>query len=144
MVKHKSSKQNGPETLSMYIKRIMEEKGLSLKDVEVMSEGKITDAYVSNIINGDASNPSVEKLKALAVGLSVDEDEIFNVARGISQGRPIERKGGDPSHTRMILKLMEKVVVSPALTKILQDLVKLSPKDLEAVQKFIADKSSDS
>jgi transcriptional regulator with XRE-family HTH domain len=140
MVKGKAGRQNGPENLGLYVKRVMEEKGLGLKDVELMSDGAITDAYVSNIVNGDASNPSVDKLKALATGLGVDEDEIFRVARGISPGRRAGPKPADPSHTRMILKLMEKVAVSPRLTKILQDVVKLSPKEQEAVQKFIESK----
>lgn len=140
MVKGKAGRQNGPETLGPYVKRVMEEKGLGLKDVELMSDGAITDAYVANIVNGEASNPSVDKLKALAIGLGVDEDEIFRVARGISPGRPAGPKPADPSHTRMILKLMEKVAVSPRLTKILQDVVKLSPQDQEEVQKFIESK----
>lgn len=140
MVKSKTGKQNGPELLGQYVKRVMEEKGLGLKDVQVMSGDMITDAYVSNIVNGDAFNPSVDKLKALAVGLGVDEDELFLVARGISPGQPTSPKPADPSHARMILRLMEKVVMSPRLTRILQDVVKLSVEDQEEVKTFIESK----
>jgi transcriptional regulator with XRE-family HTH domain len=137
MVKGKTGNQNGPETLGQYVKRVMDEKGFGLKDVEMMSDGAITDAYVANIVNGAASNPSVDKLKALAVGLRVDEDELFRVARGLPADRSVPAKPADPSHTRMILRLMEKVAISPRLTKILQELVRLSAEDQEAVQKFI-------
>jgi transcriptional regulator with XRE-family HTH domain len=140
MTKGKTGKQNGPELLGQYVKRIMEEKGLGLKDVQVLSGDTITDAYVANIVNGNAANPSVDKLKALALGLGVDEDELFLVARGISPGRPVAQKPADPSHTRMILKLMEKVVMSPRLTRILQEVVKLSAEDQEEVKDFIESK----
>ena len=58
-----------PELLSHYVKRVIQEKRLSLHDVELLSGRKITDAYVGNIINGKAKNLTVEKLRALARGL---------------------------------------------------------------------------
>lgn len=73
-----------PESLSDYVRRIRQEKNLSTPDVERLSGGKITDAYVSRIENGHVKNVSPEKLMALAKGLQVPEDEIFSIARGKS------------------------------------------------------------
>jgi len=74
------------EKLRDYVRRIRLEKNLSTGDVQSRSLNTISDAYVSQIENGVARNPSPEKLIALAKGLGVNEDEIFRVARG----RPAE------------------------------------------------------
>jgi transcriptional regulator with XRE-family HTH domain len=72
------------EKLSDYVRRVLKEKGLSLSDVERRSSGAISDSYVSGIINGNAGSLTVVKLKALARGLGVSEDDLFDVARGLS------------------------------------------------------------
>jgi transcriptional regulator with XRE-family HTH domain len=73
------------ETLAAFVRRIRSEKNLSLTDVERQSGRhgpKIAGSYVSKIENGDNRNPSPEKLKALARGLDVPEEEITAVAFG--------------------------------------------------------------
>lgn len=70
------------ETLAEFIKRIRLSKGLTLPDVERQSGGQITNGYVSRIENGQSLNPSVDKLKALAKGLRINESELFDVAQG--------------------------------------------------------------
>ena len=77
------------ETLQDYVRRVRIEKNLSAVDVETRSANTISDAYVLQIENGAAKNPSPEKLKALAKGLGVSEDEVFRVARG----RPAQPEG---------------------------------------------------
>lgn len=72
------------EDLADYVRRLRTEKGLSTADVEKNSRFTITDGYVSRIENRYVKNVSPEKLKALALGLGVSEDEIFAVARGKS------------------------------------------------------------
>lgn len=69
-------------TLAEFVQRTRNEKGFSLTDVQRQSGGQITDAYVSRIENGHILNVSPKKLQALAKGLQVPEDEIFNIARG--------------------------------------------------------------
>lgn len=69
------------ETLAQYVTRIIEEKELTHQEVRRLARGKITDGYVRGIMTGKATNVSVDKLKALACGLGVSEDEIFRVAR---------------------------------------------------------------
>ena len=80
--------------LGEYVKRVMKLKGLTQKDVQRMSGGRITDGYVASITTGRATNLSVDKLIALADGIGVDADELFHVACGQSpddagrRGRP--------------------------------------------------------
>ena len=92
------------ETLPDYVRRVRNEKDLSTADVEKRSGFGITDGYVSRIENGYIKNVSPEKLKALARGLGVPEDEVFAVARGWDHyppgdGRhePKQRLGRRPS-----------------------------------------------
>ncbi|MGA9768851.1 MAG: hypothetical protein WBV94_07420 [Blastocatellia bacterium] len=124
------------ETLSQYVKRILIEKQFTHKSVEERSEKRITDAYVGSIINGSANNPSVDKLKALAIGLDEPEDDVFKVARGL----PLNYQEGvsyDPWPGAVLAKAMERIVASPDLTKILQALLLMSFKDRLAVWKSI-------
>jgi transcriptional regulator with XRE-family HTH domain len=125
------------ETLSQYVARIMEEKQLKMYDVEVRSGRRITDAYVGNILKGKARNPSVDKLQALAAGLGVDEDEIFRVARGLPLADTGQRRSNDPWPLHLFFKTMERIVSSPELTRIVQALLRASPKELPAILKYI-------
>lgn len=74
------------ESLSDYVRRVRNAKGLSTTDVQKQSRGGISDAYVSRIENGEVKNVSPEKLTALAKGLDVQQEEIFRVARGLLPG----------------------------------------------------------
>ncbi|MGB7925550.1 MAG: helix-turn-helix transcriptional regulator [Pyrinomonadaceae bacterium] len=75
---------NKPESLADYVRRVRQEKRFSTTEVERQSGGDISDAYVTRIENGYVRNVSPEKLRALAKGLQVSEDEIFAVVRGKS------------------------------------------------------------
>ncbi|MBD0325941.1 MAG: helix-turn-helix domain-containing protein [Pyrinomonadaceae bacterium] len=72
------------ESLDRYVRRVLKEKGLSYAEVEARSEGAISDSYIGNIVTGSVGSVTVAKLKALARGLDVSEDEIFAIARGQS------------------------------------------------------------
>jgi transcriptional regulator with XRE-family HTH domain len=72
------------ESLDRYVRRVLKEKGLSYAEVEARSEGAISDSYIGNIVTGSVGSVTVAKLKALARGLDVSEDEIFAIARGHS------------------------------------------------------------
>ena len=84
MAKAAKKSESPMEDLADYVRRIRREKGLSLKDVVLRSEGRISNGYVSQIENRYYINPTRDKLIALAKGLGVTEDEIFAVARGKS------------------------------------------------------------
>lgn len=113
------------EELSHYVRRIMRERNLTLRDVELMSGGGITDGYVGGIISGRAKNLTVGKLKALALGLGVAEDEVFCVARGLNA----EQGPRPPSHDAVhaILSLMCAAERNPLLIEILYEVARLSP-----------------
>lgn len=80
--KFTSVNSKSAETLPDYVRRIRMEKRLSTVDVERQSSNRISDSYITRIENGYVKNVSPEKLKALAKGLGVSEDEVFAVARG--------------------------------------------------------------
>jgi transcriptional regulator with XRE-family HTH domain len=80
-----------PETLADYVRRIRLEKHLSLNDVVRQSDNQIANSHVSRIENGLTTNITTEKLRSLAKGLGVPEDEIFSVARG-KQSEPMTRE----------------------------------------------------
>jgi transcriptional regulator with XRE-family HTH domain len=71
-----------PESLADYVRRVRNEKRLSLSEVQRNSQDGINSSYVSRIENGLVTNVTPEKLRALSKGLGVSEDEIFDVARG--------------------------------------------------------------
>ena len=116
------------EDLSGYVRRIMKVKGLTQKDVQQLSGGKITDGYVASIITGRAKNLSVEKIQALAVGLGVDTDELFHVACGGATGSP-QRKGIISSDALAVVELLQKLVVNPDLNEIVEEVMRLKPDE---------------
>jgi transcriptional regulator with XRE-family HTH domain len=140
MVKKRPSNQSEVETLSQYVKRIMEEKHLKVHDVEVRSGKGIADAYVANIVNGLARNPSVDKLKALAVGLGEPEEDVFLVARSLPLSERGQRRGGEPWPAHVLLRAMDRIVASLEMTKIVQALLQMTPKEVKGVLKFIESK----
>lgn len=76
------NRERKEESLADYVRRIRHEKDLSLADVSNRSGGGIGRTHINRIENGEAHGVSVEKLRALAKGLGVLEEEIFAVARG--------------------------------------------------------------
>lgn len=113
--------------LGEYVKRVMKLKGLTQKDVQRMSGGRITDGYVASITTGRATNLSVDKLIALADGLGVDTDELFHVASG--QQLDDGGRSRNAPDSLMILETVQKAVMSPTVTQILHEVVRLSPDE---------------
>ncbi len=70
------------ESLAEYVRRIREEKRLSLADVQIASGNCISNTHISRIENAEVKSVSVDRLSALAKGLGVPEEEVFAVARG--------------------------------------------------------------
>ncbi len=67
------------ERLSEYVKRVMTDKNLTQYDIEHRSGDRISQSYVSQIINGREPNLGIDKLAALANGLDVPIEEILSV-----------------------------------------------------------------
>lgn len=122
------------ETLAEYVARIISEKNLKHHEVKDISGGEITDGYVRGIMSGKARNLSVDKLKALAQGLGVSEDEIFRVARGL----PFDGEQRDPqSDYRVIVNLMAASLKNRTLTELLAEAARLSLESQEEAVKLL-------
>lgn len=70
------------QTLSVFVRKVMESKGLTARKVEEKSGNLISHSYVNKIKNGDSTNPSPSHLQALAKGLGESEELIFALVRG--------------------------------------------------------------
>ena len=127
----------GKENLADYVRRVVNQKHLKLRDVERTSGGKITNGYISGIVNGKVSNVTLDKLKALAVGLNVDAYELFSAA----MDEPRELAEEVASYARpdviWLLEMMQEIAASPELLKILHELVQMPAKDRQIVVKVI-------
>lgn len=127
-----SNKKQRLHAFSEYVRRVMKMKGLTQKNVQRRSGGRITDGYVASITTGRATNLSVEKLKALADGLGEHPDTLFHVACGVP-----EEPGGRATDHLMILEIVQKVVTSPDVTEILNEAVRMSPDECSLLLKSI-------
>jgi transcriptional regulator with XRE-family HTH domain len=123
--------------LGEHVKRVMKLKGLTQKDVQRLSGGRITDGYVASISIGRACNPSVDKLKALADGLGVDMDELFHVACGLPEDMEDLGKSSYAPDPLMLLETVRKAVVNPHVIQILHEVVALSPDERASLLGFI-------
>lgn len=72
------------EGLDRYVRRVLHEKDLTLSEVERRAGGGISDSYVACITTGSIKNLTINKLKALARGLGVEEGHILAAACGVS------------------------------------------------------------
>jgi transcriptional regulator with XRE-family HTH domain len=120
------------ETLRAYIKEVMQQKRLKGIDVEAKSGGKITNSYISDIINGKTKTISVDKVNALAEGLGVDSFEVFTAASGGEV-----HTEGEPWSGYALIRIMEKVMQSEDLAAIVKTLTEFKPAKVKAVRKFI-------
>lgn len=119
--------------LSRYVRRIMKQKGLTQRDIESRSGGEITDGYVSNFLSGAAENPSALKIKALARGLGIDAHVLFDVICGPFEQPAAGQSGEDRPDSLLVLELMQEVVASPELMKIVQEAAGLEPENRAVV-----------
>jgi len=125
------------ESLRESIARIMKEKGLRVRDIRRRSESSITESYISEILKGVATNPSIEKLVALGRGLGVDPVELFKVASG-SRADDAERRASDRSYAVKILDMTRSIALSPDLISIAEEVSRLSESDAEvALQSLV-------
>jgi len=113
------------ESLAQYVCRVFKERGLKHNEVREMSGGKITDGYVRGIMTGKAKNPSVYKLKALARGLGVSEDEIFRVARGVTTEDEAKAEDSQLNY-QLIVNLMSASLKNRTLAELLSEVARLS------------------
>jgi len=111
--------------LDEYVRRIMAEKNLSTRKVARQSGYKIRHAYVAEIMNGTAKEPSISALKALAEGLGEPPIEVIRIAAELPEYESWTAKS--------LAKAMNRIVSSPELTLAVQFLLKQKPQQLASL-----------
>jgi transcriptional regulator with XRE-family HTH domain len=66
------TKDETPPALGKYLKDVRNSRGFSLREVERLTEGKISNGYLSQLENGDIARPSAVMLHRLAGAYGVD------------------------------------------------------------------------
>src|SRR5687768_8864155 len=114
-----------PDSLSLFVQRVIRQKGLTIRDVQHRAGGKkrIAASYISRIINGKVTNLSVDKLAILAQGLGVDPFELFAAASGY-QAR--NARGGIDA--LVLIDTMQRAVGNPASLEVMQRWLRLAPE----------------
>ena len=113
------------ETLSEYVKRVMQQKGFGVRDIERNSKKKITNSHISKVLAGTARNLQADKIVALAAGLEVSPHEVFSVISGIEQ---TERPD-----LMVFADIMQKVAMRPLALEVVQELMRFEDKDFGGI-----------
>ncbi len=113
------------ETLGQYVKRIMRQKGLTIRDVEKNCDNELTHSYVARITKGKVDNPTLETMVALAKGLDEDLYQIFKAASGQSPRDTI-----DPL---LLLEVLQKIFLHPELLEVIEGWDRLPKKIQETI-----------
>jgi len=69
-------------SLADYVRCVRNKKNLSLAQISARSHGRIGKTHINRIENGTVARVSLIKLRALALGLDVPEDDLIAVAQG--------------------------------------------------------------
>ncbi len=123
--------------MSEYVKRVVKQKDLKLRDIERNSEGKITNGYISGIVNGKITNLSVDKLMALALGLDVDAHDVFAAATGELRHKIRSLSDKSVPNAQWLIEIIQEILASPELTNLIDELVHLSRKERAMVMKVV-------
>ena len=111
-----------------YVKRLIEETGLSPGDVAERSEGKVSENYIRKIMRGETQNPSIPKLKAIANGFGIDEQRLLAVAGVVSD---------NPWPPKLLIKAMDRITDSPALTDLVKKLIEMDDGQVQKILKVV-------
>jgi transcriptional regulator with XRE-family HTH domain len=123
-----------PLELGAYVKKVMHDKRLSLRQVALASDGGITQGYVGGIMNGHYRNLTVDKVKALAKGLGIDDDELFTILRG----KPKEAAARpELAYYIRVLDLTKVILSDPQLFELLRLYMELPPTVRESAIKAL-------
>ena len=111
------------ETLGEYVKRMAGQRGISLRELERRSGGRVTGSHLSKIIHGASKNITVETVVGLAVGLDVDPHYVFSVASGYG-GK--EAAAVDPM---VWADAAKKLAMHPDLLDVIKEWGKMTAKE---------------
>lgn len=65
-------KPSGKVRLGSFLKQVRSSRGVSLRDVEKITNGRVSNGYLSQLETGRISNPSVATLQLLSAAYGVD------------------------------------------------------------------------
>lgn len=125
------------ENLSQLIRRVISQKKLRLRDIQVKSGHQITESYVSRIMTGSVKNITLDKLIALAKGIGEDEHTLFSAYLGRPaelSSEPLDVFGLDVAEFG---SLIQKVSVNPDLIEIMKESADLPPEECQAVRRYV-------
>lgn len=71
---------DGQEGLPEYLQRVRAERRLSLRDVERITAGKVSNGYLSQLEGGKIESPGIIILHTLSAAYGVDFEEMCRVA----------------------------------------------------------------
>jgi transcriptional regulator with XRE-family HTH domain len=87
----RTEEQEGTD-LGGFLKRIRKSRGLSLRDVERMTEGTVSNGYLSQLENGNIDKPSAMMLHRLAATYRLDYQDIMKRAGFLTEAEePLNR-----------------------------------------------------
>lgn len=81
----RSSKEELPPEIGKYLKEVRNSRGYSLRKVEQLTDGKISNGYLSQLENGDIARPSAIMLHRLAAAYGVDYALLMERAGFVSE-----------------------------------------------------------
>jgi len=70
------------------LKVLRQSRGLSLRDVEEITEGRISNPYLSQLENGQIKRPSLEVAMMLAAAYAISLDALIPMLSGIPKPLP--------------------------------------------------------
>jgi len=115
------------ETLGEYVKRMVSQRGISLRELERRSGGRVTGSHLSKIIHGASKNITVETVVGLALGLDVDPHQVFSIASGYGQK---EAAAVDPL---VWADAAKKLAMQPDLLDVIREWARMTAKDQETM-----------
>ena len=113
---------NNKAKLQDFVRRVIDDKNLTYRDVADRSNKLISHSTVYDIISGRNLNPSPKVLRGLAKGLGVTEEEIFSLVRNKAPNTDVqsqekfellslkfnELKGTNKAKAEVLIEVLER------------------------------------
>ena len=118
--------------LADFVRRVMEEKGLSAVQVQRNSGGEISDTYVLKIRDGKGKRPSLSRLKGLAKGLNEPEERVM-----LEAGADVDQTRKKEWTARESLELMSVLLTNEDVREGALALARMRPEALKRAVKYL-------
>jgi transcriptional regulator with XRE-family HTH domain len=87
-----------PEKLGAFLRRLRQQRGWSLRDVEAKTGGKVHNAYLSQIESAKILRPSLETLVQLSMAFDIEFWSLVAESGLIPKDAPQKPKGSQQRH----------------------------------------------